>query len=54
MCAYLLVHASRCRRVGEGVSWGAHELGAVEGGSGHSNCGPGKVNQSLVFFRKKR
>lgn len=58
LCACLSVYTGlfTCTSSGRWVrvfTWGVHEFGAVEGSSGHSNCGPGKENQSLVFFRKR-
>ena len=40
----------QCVRV---FSWGAHELRVEEEGSGYSNYGPGKGNQSLVFLGRR-
>lgn len=39
---------TRVGEYGRVISWGAHELGAVEGGSGHSNCSRGKGDQTSV------
>jgi hypothetical protein len=39
------VHACLCMHTGE--------LGAVEGGSGHSNCGPGKKKPEFGFLQEE-
>lgn len=59
LCPCLNVYTGlfTCTGLGRWVrvfTWGVLEFGAVEGSGGHSDCGPGKENQSLVSFRKRR